>query len=301
MIKLSITLPSGVQVAIEADDKEFVREVLYFAMPDLNRAPPYAGVETNGLAPEPFGPDPFAHANGSYSGNGSHGNGAHGNGLALEPGAQANGAHSPGPPPEPATYSNGPQANGVHTNGPHTNDPHTNGHGDAIVSSQPPPANGSDPGYAAASGPAIANGNHRPAIADFAPPASPPPAQAQQLTYTPSTPDEHEFIAFCQRVSPLGDMRRVVVAAEAAARHLAVPSVDPDELERLFTLAGWPLPHSFVQTLRNAARTKFRWLERIPGKPGHYRVTDTGRSIVLGDNSPPRRNQPGETDGSPAG
>ena len=98
-----------------------------------------------------------------------------------------------------------------------------------------------------------------------------------------TTPDQLEFMAFCQRVNPLGDMRKVVVAAEAAHRYLNIVSVDPDELERLFTLIGWPIPHSFVQTLRNAARTKFRWLERIPGKSGHYKVTNTGRSIVLGD------------------
>ena len=97
------------------------------------------------------------------------------------------------------------------------------------------------------------------------------------------TPSEHEYIAFCQRVNPLGVMRRVVVAAEAAHRYLNITSVDPDGLEHLFTLAGWPIPHSFVQTLRNAARTKFRWLERIPGLSGHYKVTNTGRSIVLGE------------------
>ena len=75
----------------------------------------------------------------------------------------------------------------------------------------------------------------------------------------------------------------MVVAAEAAHRYLNITSVDPDGLEHLFTLAGWSIPHSFVQTLRNAARTKFRWLERIPGLSGHYKVTNTGRSIVLGE------------------
>ncbi len=99
----------------------------------------------------------------------------------------------------------------------------------------------------------------------------------------PITADELEYVAFCRRVSPLGDMRRVVVAAEAGDRYLSIKSVDPDELSPLFSLAGWPLPHNFVQTLRNAARTKFRWLERIAGQPGHYRVTNVGRSIVLGE------------------
>ena len=113
--------------------------------------------------------------------------------------------------------------------------------------------------------------------------SEPEPAPAPTITAETMTPSEHEYIAFCQRVNPLGDMRRVVVAAEAAHRYLNITSVDPDSLEHLFTLAGWPIPHSFVQTLRNAARTKFRWLERIAGLSGHYKVTNTGRSIVLGE------------------
>ena len=111
---------------------------------------------------------------------------------------------------------------------------------------------------------------------------APTPA-AETMSPSDMSPSEHEYIAFCQRVNPLGDMRRVVVAAEAGHRYLNVASVDPDSLAHLFTLAGWPIPHSFVQTLRNAARTKFRWLERIPGLSGHYKVTNTGRSIVLGE------------------
>ena len=113
--------------------------------------------------------------------------------------------------------------------------------------------------------------------------ASSEPVPAPTVSAETMTPSEHEYIAFCQRVNPLGDMRRVVVAAEAAHRYLNITSVDPDSLEHLFTLAGWPIPHSFVQTLRNAARTKFRWLERIAGLSGHYKVTNTGRSIVLGE------------------
>jgi hypothetical protein len=58
--------------------------------------------------------------------------------------------------------------------------------------------------------------------------------------------------------------------------------VDAEDLERLFDLAGWPRPHSFVQTLRNAARSKFRWLERVPGRSGHYTVTHLGRATALG-------------------
>ena len=59
-------------------------------------------------------------------------------------------------------------------------------------------------------------------------------------------------------------------------------SVDAGELGRLFDLAGWQRPHSFVQTLRNAARSKFRWLERMPGRSGYYTVTEVGRETALG-------------------
>ena len=242
MIKLNITLPSGAQVSIEADDKELVREVLYSAMPHLQSVPQQSNGEMNGHALEIP-----AHHNGSL----------------------------------------------------------TNGHGSAPVQSAAT-TNGSDPARDSSNG--NTNGNHAPAATATATPVverEPAPSQTERPqpaasaptpTFIPSTPDEHEYIAFCQRVSPLGDMRRVVVAAEAADRHLNVQSVDPEELERLFTLAGWPIPHSFVQTLRNAARTKFRWLERIPGKAGHYRVTDTGRSIVLGENAPARRQPAAEPD-----
>lgn len=241
MIKLNITLPSGAQVAIEADDKDLVREVLYSTMPHLN-----------GVAEQPI-----SEVNGKSPNTPAHHNGAATNGHVSTP-------------PQAAPVANGADAtravsNGA-TNGNHPPVPTATV---ASVVERPPPPSEPTPVATAAVVPA---------------PAASAPA------YTPSTPDEHEYIAFCQRVSPLGDMRRVVVAAEAADRHLNVRSVDPDELERLFTLAGWPIPHSFVQTLRNAARTKFRWLERIPGKSGHYRVTDTGRSIVLGENAPSRKN-----------
>ncbi len=166
---------------------------------------------------------------------------------------------------------------------------HANGHSVSNGTSQhvtePPRApivtaesNGAPPAPPAV---AVAQIAPPPAASSAAPNGESPPALA--LVAETMTPSEHEYIAFCQRVNPLGDMRRVVVAAEAAHRYLNIASVDPDSLAHLFTLAGWPIPHSFVQTLRNAARTKFRWLERIPGLSGHYKVTNTGRSIVLGE------------------
>ena len=93
---------------------------------------------------------------------------------------------------------------------------------------------------------------------------------------------EQAFVDFCRAANPLGDMRRVVVAAEGASRYLAMDGVDAESLGRLFDTVGWPRAHNFVQTLRNAARSKFGWLERIPGRAGHYSVTDLGRSTALG-------------------
>ena len=93
---------------------------------------------------------------------------------------------------------------------------------------------------------------------------------------------EQAFVEFCKAANPLGDMRRVVVAAEGASRYLAMDGVDADALGRLFDVVGWPRAHNFVQTLRNAARSKFGWLERIPGRAGHYTVTDLGRATALG-------------------
>ncbi len=81
----------------------------------------------------------------------------------------------------------------------------------------------------------------------------------------------------------MGDLRKVVVATEAAKRYLGMDSVDTTELAKLFDLAGWRPPHDFTQTVRNAAREKFRWLERVPGRAGRYSATDLGRSLILGE------------------
>ena len=96
----------------------------------------------------------------------------------------------------------------------------------------------------------------------------------------PAEAGEDSFIKFCRSVNPLGDMRRVVVAAEGAGRFLQADGVDAEELSRLFDLAGWTQPHSFTQTLRNAARSKFRWIERMPGRNGRYWVTARGKEIA---------------------
>ena len=72
------------------------------------------------------------------------------------------------------------------------------------------------------------------------------------------------------------------MAAEGARRFLAMEAVSQKELTSLFEAVDWSQPGNFVQTLRNAARSSFRWLERVPGRRGYYTVTDKGRRGVLG-------------------
>ena len=128
-----------------------------------------------------------------------------------------------------------------------------------------------------------------------------PPAPVTNGSYTaptlpPNAPDDdglfleaqtpesrEDFTVFCQTVNPMGDMRRVVVAAEGATRFFRADGVNAEELGELFDLAGWRRANSFTQTLRNAARSKFGWLERVPGRAGCYAPTDLGRSVTLGD------------------
>ncbi len=91
------------------------------------------------------------------------------------------------------------------------------------------------------------------------------------------------FAAFCHSVNPTGDMCRVVAATEGAVNILGMDGVDADDLGVLFDLADWRRPANFTQTLRNAARAKFGWLERIPGRTGRYAVTQLGLTVILGE------------------
>ena len=97
---------------------------------------------------------------------------------------------------------------------------------------------------------------------------------------TATAEPEDAFARFCHDLSPMGDMRRTVVAAESARRHLGMDGVSEEELGLLFDRAGWRHPSDFVQTLRNAARSKFQWLERVPGTKGYYAVTAAGKRVV---------------------
>lgn len=92
---------------------------------------------------------------------------------------------------------------------------------------------------------------------------------------------KQDFVAFCEAINPTGDMRRVVVATEAADRFFGLEGVTADEAGELFDLIGWRRANNFTQTIRNAARSKFGWLERIPGRSGRYAATEVGRSTTL--------------------
>ena len=135
-----------------------------------------------------------------------------------------------------------------------------------------------------------------PAQAPEAPTSRPTPSIARETT-RPSTSTEsatgevpaeflsasgrQAFEAFCREANPLGDMRRVVVATEGASRHFGVDGVNAEDLAWLFDAAGWRRPGNFTQTLRNAARSKFGWLERIPGRSGRYAATPLGLEKTL--------------------
>ena len=95
------------------------------------------------------------------------------------------------------------------------------------------------------------------------------------------TEAEESYARFCASLSPLGDMRRVVVAAEGAGRFLGMEEVSEKEMGRLFELASWRQPGDFLQALRNSARSKFRWMERVPGTTGYYAVTKNGVETVI--------------------
>ena len=110
------------------------------------------------------------------------------------------------------------------------------------------------------------------------------PAKGNGTTMPPEFLSESgraAFTDFCQNASPMGDMRRVVVAAEGASRHFGIDGVNAEELGWLFDVAGWRKPGNFTQTLRNAARSKFGWLERIPGRSGRYAATTLGLTKTL--------------------
>ena len=159
--------------------------------------------------------------------------------------------------------------------------------GQAVHTPVPPPRriNGAAPGAGAVDGQmTMAPMNGAATNGSAAPTRRIGGSEGSDVPFNPSSYPPHtqeDFVAFCQSVTPIGDMRRVVVAAEAAHRFFGLEGVTADDLGELFDLAGWRRANSFTQTLRNSARSKYGWLERIPGSAGRYAATDSGRHITL--------------------
>ena len=270
MLKLSINLPNNAQINLESEDEVVIDRILGIVLADVTRAL-LAGIPGPDLGTGAVGPPERPAASPV---------------TAPSPLSIATEVESPTTstaeaPPQPAAVSpnpasgqeeflidmvTAPQAESldspVPAQGPDLDE------GEAVI---PAAAASSwsqsdllDRGTGASNGAPPAGGNHQ-GMANLVPAVS-----------------EQAFIDFCRAANPLGDMRRVVVAAEGASRYLAMDGVDAENLGRLFDIVGWPRAHNFVQTLRNAARSKFGWLERIPGRAGHYSVTDVGRSTALG-------------------
>ena len=105
-----------------------------------------------------------------------------------------------------------------------------------------------------------------------------------ELSTRSSISDNSRFIKFCLDLSPVGDMRRVVVAAEGASKFLGINQVSERELSTLFESLGWRKPNNFLHTLRNAGRKNFQWLQRVPGNAGYYALTNNGRNAVMPSN-----------------
>ena len=243
MVKVSISLPSNAHITVESQDQGELQEIVGI-LRGLSRDLMHSSTET---VPESNGT--IAQVLDTEKGS------------SVKPSPSVNGyAETPDPPPEAAPVQVQeesavevsietpvtPEALSEPTEAPRTEE----------VVVQPPPDR---PQESATVGRVKAQQAARSAAAELA------------------------FVQFCQSLNPLGDMRKVVAAAEGAAQFLEMDSVDADDLARLFEQVGWMIPHSFTQTLRNAARSKFRWLERVPGRSGHYMVTTVGRTVILGE------------------
>jgi len=244
MVKVSISLPSNAQITVESQDQGELQEIVGI-LRGLSRDLMHSSTET---VPESNGT--IAQVLDTEKGS------------SVEPSPSVNGdAETPAPPPEAAPVQvqeesaveasietpETPEALSEPTEAPRTEE---------LVVVQPPPDR---------------------------PQESAPVGRVKAQQAARSAAAELAFVQFCQSLNPLGDMRKVVAAAEGAAQFLEMDSVDADDLARLFEQVGWMIPHSFTQTLRNAARSKFRWLERVPGRSGHYMVTTVGRTVILGE------------------
>jgi len=271
MLKLSITLPNNAQINLETEDDVVIDRILGIVLTDVSQAilagfstaPTGADRRPTTERPAAFDPAPAPPSVTVEATEPVEGPAPAGAVSASENSAASAAAEQTGPATNTgaALEPNAPQSPELAT-APLLSD------WDASLEEPPPEPwpqlEGLGNGGQASNGSPPSAGNHL-GMANLVPAVS-----------------EQAFVDFCRAANPLGDMRRVVVAAEGASRYLAIEGVDADALGRLFDIVGWPRAHNFVQTLRNAARSKFGWLERVPGRAGHYTVTDLGRATALG-------------------
>lgn len=256
MVKVSISLPNNAQITFESDEAEVLREVVSMALRDLPRdlmqAPPHDLGRTDAEPEEKS--------------------------TSVAGSALSGATATPDPVPGPAVESPAVEPGAAPAPIP------------AQEPSSPPGGNGASNQETAAPEPEPAPVMTSPAVTPAASPAPLPPkpsngpGNGQGAAMAPEFLSEGgrvNFVAFCQESNPMGDMRRVVVAIEGARRHFGIDGVDANDLGWLFDMAGWRRPGDFTQTLRNAARSKFGWLERIPGRSGRYAATPLGLSKTL--------------------
>ena len=258
MVKVSITLPNAAQITLESDESEVIQQVVSMALRDLPRElmQSNAGTESGSGQAETAQSNSYTTSQPNASLVEAAGAGViERSGISVgNPGETGGISKETGVPDNPAAGPSG------LASGPAAATPAQNR---TSRSATPNPAQ-----------------THR---------ETPAPRQSGNqgagatptATRVPTTQADNRFVQFCAAAAPLGDMRKVVVAAEAAKRFLGMPSVDAADLAGLFELAGWRTPHNFTQTLRNAARDKYRWLERVPGRAGRYTATDLGRTVTI--------------------
>ena len=84
---------------------------------------------------------------------------------------------------------------------------------------------------------------------------------------------------FYKEKDPRNDMERITVLGYYAKEYRSIPEVSESELAPLFNEVGGQLPKDIMQTLRNAARKKYSYLEST-GRKGYYRITNIGINLV---------------------
>ena len=257
MVKVSITLPNTAQITLESEESEVIQQVISIALRDLPMELLHSSTRANSVAGHTDGPQ--------TSGNATSQAVVHPDLNVVEQARTGTVGVVASPPSSPSAETRIPEATTSNATG---------------LASGPAAA---IPGQARSNRRAAPNPAQARREATVQTVGSPGAGETTAAIRVASTPPEKRFARFCANAAPLGDMRKVVVAADGAKLFLDMASVDATDLAGLFDLAGWRIPHNFIQTLRNAARDKYRWLERVPGRAGRYTATELGSTVTSSD------------------